>query len=147
MFTVQPTDITTTTTTPIETTTVKSGGKWPSLLVDKLQAVFDENRPGKGRTWLLKKWKKLSDKFIDRYESVAQYCQIDERFEDDSVDFDSINTCKDINRVEASFYAWGKQFTYDCMKEKRDTHNKWLKRVLGHVKRVGVRTRGRLDCY
>ena len=127
------------------TTTVQSSsaGDWPVILVDKLTAVFADNRPDKLRTELLKKWQKLGRKFVKRYETVAANdCQFAENYEDDSVDFDSINTCRvsfsssnlinlfrarsfdksiiqDINQVEESFSNWGQQFTYDCNKEKR----------------------------
>ena len=79
------------------TTSVQSGsaGDWPLILVDKLTAVFADNRPDKPRTELLKKWQKLSRKFVKRYETVAANdCQFTENYEDDSVDFDSINTCR-----------------------------------------------------
>ena len=60
-----------TTTHAPTTITVQSSSsaQWPSSLVDKLQSVFDENRPGKERTHLLEKWQGLSAKFIRRYDS------------------------------------------------------------------------------
>ena len=79
------------------TTTVQSGSAsdWPLILVEKLTKVFADNRPDKPRTELLKKWQKLSRKFVKRYETVAANdCQFSENYEDDSVDFDSINTCR-----------------------------------------------------
>ena len=53
---------------------------------------------------------------------------------------------KDIFRVEASFAAWGEEFTSDCTKKERGTHQKWLKRKIQHVNRVAIKTGDRLGC-
>ena len=93
-------------TTTLAPTTYQPGsaGNWPVVLVDKLAAVFADNRPDKPRTELLSKWKKLSKKFVKRYETVvANDCQFAENYEDDSVDFDSINTCKVSFRKQLKF--------------------------------------------
>ena len=83
--------------TPLVAAAIQSGsaGAWPLVLVDKLAAVFADNRPDKQRPHLLSKWKKLSKKFIKRYQTVAANdCQFAENYEDESVDFDSINACR-----------------------------------------------------
>ena len=51
-----------------------------------------------------------------------------------------------IDGVEASFAAWGEEYTVDCKKKDRGNHSKWLKRNLQHVKRVVKRTKSRLNC-
>ena len=141
---------------------------WLPLLVDKMESVFEKNRPDKPRIHLMEKWTRLSEKFIRRFESISDNdCDFADTYEDDSVDFNSISTCRvsfqniltfgefdhcsdrliqDINRVEAAFSAWGQEFTYDCNKEKRGTHTKWFDRNIQHVERVAARTRPRLNC-
>merc|ERR1711953_119968 len=105
-----------------------------------MESVFEKNRPSKPRVHLMEKWTRLSEKFIRRFESVSDNdCDFAGTYEDDSVDFNSISTCRDINQVEAAFTAWGQEFTYDCNKEKRGTHTKWFDRNIQHVERVATR--------
>ena len=66
----------------------------PSLMA-KVQAVFKHNRPGKPRTHLIKKWKKLGDQFVQRYKTVASHgCNFADTYEDKTIDFDTVDTCK-----------------------------------------------------
>ena len=72
-----------------------SARDWLPLLVDKMESVFEENRPSKPRSHLMEKWTRLSEKFIRRYESVSDNgCDFAGTYEDDSVDFNSISTCR-----------------------------------------------------
>ena len=65
----------------------------PSL-VEKLNAVFQENRPGAGRTHLSRKWDNLSQKFIKKYSNlVKRGCSFPSGLEN-NVDFDTVNTCR-----------------------------------------------------
>ena len=67
----------------------------PSLIDRKVRSVFQDNRPGKPRTHLLKKWKKLSDSFVNRYKSLVNNgCDFPDTYEDNSIDFDTINACQ-----------------------------------------------------
>ena len=60
----------------------------------KLESVFEENRPGKPRTHLMAKWKKLESKSIQRYNKMKSLgCQFPDSFQNEDVDFDSINVC------------------------------------------------------
>ena len=87
-----------TTQTPATTQSVVesiSARDWLPLLVDKMESVFEENRPSKPRIHLMEKWTRLSEKFIRRYESVSDNgCDFAGTYEDDSVDFNSISTCR-----------------------------------------------------
>ena len=56
------------------------------------------------------------------------------------------NIVQDINTAEEAFSIWGREFTYDCTKEKRGTEKKWLERNFRHVERLAQRSRNRLDC-
>ena len=158
--------LTTTTTTTTQGATV-SALDWIPSLVDKIQAVFEQNRPGKSREHLLRKWETLSSKFVKRFGEVADNgCDFTNTYTDNSVDFDSVDTCRvsfrvsdlgenkllpitdfqDINQVEAAFATWGRQYTYDCKKVKKNKHKKWFDRNNRHVKRVANKTRDRLNC-
>ena len=67
----------------------------PSLIDRKVRSVFQDNRPGKPRTHLLTKWKKLSDSFVNRFKELAsQGCDFADTYEDNSIDFNTINACK-----------------------------------------------------
>merc|ERR1712156_990187 len=76
-----------------------------SLVDNKLTAVFEDNRPNKGRNHLLQKWKKLLQKYKRRYNSMENNdcSNFDDTYDDNSVDFNSINACRDINRVADAF--------------------------------------------
>merc|ERR1712131_411018 len=120
---------------------------WIPSLVDKIQAVFEQNRPGKSREHLLTKWERLGSKFVGRFGEVTDNgCDFMNTYTDNSVDFDSVDTCRDINQVEAAFATWGRQYTYDCKKVKKNKHKKWFDRNNRHVKRVASKTRDRLNC-
>ena len=56
------------------------------------------------------------------------------------------NVVQDINTAEEAFSIWGREFTYDCTKEKRGTEKKWLERNFRHVERLAQKSRNRLDC-
>ena len=72
-----------------------SARDWLPLLVDKMESVFEKNRPSKPRVHLMEKWTRLSEKFIRRFESVSDNdCDFAGTYEDDSVDFNSISTCR-----------------------------------------------------
>ena len=82
----------TTTQSAVESSSVRD---WLPLLVDKMESVFEKNRPGRPRNHLMKKWTKLSEKFIRRFETVSDNdCDFAGTYEDDSVDFNSISTCR-----------------------------------------------------
>ena len=53
---------------------------------------------------------------------------------------------QDINQTEAAISNWGQEFTYDCNKEERGTHDKWFLRNIAHVQRVANLTRYRFHC-
>merc|ERR1712131_124573 len=114
----------------------------------KLESVFEYNRPEKRRTHLINKWQALKTKFANRYTKMADDngCNFAGTFADDSIDLNSINTSRDMHRVEAAFSTWGQAFTYDCTKEERNTHTKWFFRNMKHVRRVASLTRSKLDC-
>ena len=87
------------TTTKAATTTTRIGSEpvidFLESLIRKMDKVFYMNRPRRMRTQLLFKWTKLSNKFIQRYESVASKgCFFPDTFEDDTVDFYSVKTCR-----------------------------------------------------
>ena len=68
---------------------------WIQSLVDKMQAVFENFRPGRPFPSLLKKWSKQGRKFVHRYERVlAHGCEFPDTYEDASVDFNTIKTCR-----------------------------------------------------
>ena len=63
-------------------------------LVDKMQAVFEDNRPGRPRTHLLNKWERLRSKGVRRYNQMqANGCEFTDSWSNDSIDFDNVNTC------------------------------------------------------
>ena len=85
-----------TTQAPITAQPAQPITEYLQSLVGKMESVFEENRPGKPRTQLLKKWQKLSSKFSDRYRKIVSEkgCNFAGTYEDDSVDFDSVKTCR-----------------------------------------------------
>ena len=48
--------------------------------------------------------------------------------------------------VTAAFEDWGSEFTIDCTKEDRGTHDKWFNRKKERLQRVADRTRQRVGC-
>ena len=70
--------------------------KFTQSLVHKMELVFEESRPGKPRTRLLKKWQNLSDKFLYRHTKMVDWhgCDFANHYENNSVDFNSVKTCK-----------------------------------------------------
>ena len=97
-----PTTQAPTTQAPITTTTTttesSAGGVTEFLesLISKVESIFEENRPGKPRTHLLKKWQALETKFANRYKKMAvdKGCNFANSHNDDSINWDSVNTCK-----------------------------------------------------
>ena len=84
-----------TTQTTTQEITSNPVSDWIQSLVNKMEAVFENDRPKKRRSQLLDKWQKIAEKFVKRYEKVASNdCNLDETYEDDSVDFSSVNTCR-----------------------------------------------------
>ena len=83
-------------TVQVQVTDGESVTEYVQSLVDKIETVFEDNRPGKPRTKLLKKWQKLSDKFEGRYSMLADVkgCDFVGSYEDNSVDFDSVKKCR-----------------------------------------------------
>ena len=68
---------------------------WIPSLVEKMQIIFENDRPRKLRSQLLKKWQKLGDKFVQKYDAIARNgCDFANTYEDDSVDFKSVDRCK-----------------------------------------------------
>ena len=66
---------------------------WLTALVDdKLQAVFEHQRPKRARNHLFKKWKNLSDRFVRRYRSMIDNgCNFPDTYDEYSVDFNSVS--------------------------------------------------------
>ena len=66
--------ITTTAVTTTETSSVTEDNvtEWLSLLIEKMESVFENDRPEKGRRGLFKKWQKVSRKFKNKYLSLKQ---------------------------------------------------------------------------
>ena len=164
--TTQGTCSTTTATTTI-TTALTQPQDWFSLLMTKIEAVFEENRPGKPRTHLVKKWKSLTEHFIQRYEALANSgCEFADTYENNNIniDFDTVDACKvnfeffrvlannlviffkDIDQVVSSFGDWGGWFTFDCNKIDRETDAKWFIRKMVKVHNVARVTKYRLKC-
>ena len=90
-------------------TTPTQSRDWIPSLVDKIQEIFEADRPGKARPHLLKKWEKLRDKFNGRYKSMANNgCEFPDIYDDDSMrtvlDFDSIDACRVSGRIPAIFF-------------------------------------------
>ena len=76
-------------------TTTKSPSEYITSLLGKLESVFEENRPGKPRTHLITKWKKLERKSIDRYNQMkSNGCEFADSFDIDGIDFDTVNMCR-----------------------------------------------------
>ena len=87
----------TTTTSPItavQTTTITSVDQYITSLLGKLESVFEVNRPGKPRTHLMTKWKKLESKSVHRHNQMkSNGCEFADSFEFDYIDFDTVNVC------------------------------------------------------
>ena len=63
-------------------------------LVDKMESVFEDNRPNRPRTHLLAKWGKLRMKTNARYTRMqGNGCEFTNTWSDDNIDFDNVNTC------------------------------------------------------
>ena len=63
-------------------------------LVDKIQSVFEDNRPDRPRTHLLAKWEKLRMKTNARYTRMqGNGCEFTNTWSDNNIDFDNVNTC------------------------------------------------------
>ena len=81
-------------TTQVPTTSYSNVIEYLPSLVDKMNDVFENNRPGAGRSHLSRKWNNLSQKFIGRYNKLAEKgCNFSTGLEN-TVDFDTINTCR-----------------------------------------------------
>ena len=84
-------------TTIAPTTTkvpVDQPAEYITSLLDKLESVFEVNRPGKPRTHLMTKWKKLESKSVQRYNQMKlRGCEFADSFEFDGIDFDTVNVC------------------------------------------------------
>ena len=100
-------------TTPAPTTqaptTPTQTRDWIQSLVDKIQEIFEADRPDKARPHLLKKWEKLSDKFIARYELMEKSgCDFADTYDDDSMrtvlDFDTIDACRVSEMIIVVFF-------------------------------------------
>ena len=77
-----------------QTTSYSNVVEYLPSLVDKMNDVFEDNRPGAGRTHLLTKWNNVSQKFINRYSNLVERgCTFSSGLEN-TVDFDTINTCR-----------------------------------------------------
>ena len=78
------------------TTALTQPQDWFLLLMTKIETVFEDNRPGKPRAHLLKKWKSLTEHFIQRYEDLANSgCEFADTYEDNNslIDFDKVDAC------------------------------------------------------
>ena len=63
-------------------------------LVDKMQAVFEDNRPDKPRTQLLAKWEKLRSRTVQRYNKLKNNgCEYSYTYSDYNIDFENVNAC------------------------------------------------------
>ena len=98
--TLVPTTLALTTTFPITVvsttaiTSVYQSAEFITSLLGKLESVFEVNRPGKPRTHLMTKWKKLESKSIQRYNQMkSNGCQFADSFEFDGIDSDTANVC------------------------------------------------------
>ena len=98
--TLVPTTLALTTTFPITVvsttaiTSVYQQAEFITSLLGKLESVFEVNRPGKPRTHLMTKWKKLESKSIQRYNQMkSNGCQFADSFEFDGIDSDTANVC------------------------------------------------------
>ena len=79
-------------------TTTKADAHQPAeyttSLLGKLDSVFEVNRPGKPRTHLMTKWKKLESKSVHRHNQMkSNGCEFADSFEFDGIDFDTVNVC------------------------------------------------------
>jgi len=116
-------------------------------LETKMAAVLADNGSGKPRSELIRKWGIHTRKFLRRYEQMVEAgCDFTDTYEDNSVDFDSTNTCWVTQQVGAAFSAWGRQFTPDCNKENRDRHLKWFERSNAKFQRFVTKTQSRVNC-
>ena len=63
-------------------------------LLEKLESVFEANRPRRPRTHLMKKWGKLERKSISQYNKMkANGCEFPDSFESEDIDFDTVDAC------------------------------------------------------
>ena len=77
-----------------QTTSYSNVVEYLPSLVDKMSDVFEDNRPGAGRTHLLTKWNNFSQKFLNRYSNLVERgCTFSSGLEN-TVDFDTVNTCR-----------------------------------------------------
>ena len=91
-----------TTQAPVTTQAASSDSvrDWIPSLINKVESVFEDIRPGKPRTHLMNKWQRLSERFVRRFESMSDKgCDLAETFEDNTIDFNTVDTC------EVSFIA------------------------------------------
>ena len=88
-----PAPTTQSTTTRAPTTTKPPASNWIPSLDAKMEAIF-QNGFQRQRPKLLGQWKKQSKKFGDRHKNLARECYFVGTYEDDSVDFNSVNTCR-----------------------------------------------------
>ena len=78
------------------TTALTQPQDWFSLLMTKIEAVFEDNRPGKPRAHLVNKWKNLAEDFLKRYQTLSSNgCEFAENYKDDNIkiDFDKVDAC------------------------------------------------------
>ena len=86
-----------TTQAPATTQAVSSDSvrNWIPSLINKVETVLEDNRPGKPRNHLMKKWQRLSERFLERFESISDKgCDLNESYEDNTIDFSSVDTCE-----------------------------------------------------
>merc|ERR1712136_341532 len=113
-------------------------------LVDKMESVFEDNRPDRPRYHLSAKWEKLRLKTNARYTRMqGNGCEFTNTWSNDNIDFDNVNTCVDINRVEKAFILWSKEFSMDCNKIAKGKEYNWHNRNVNKINNVARRTRNR----
>jgi len=116
-------------------------------LVGKLESVFEDNRPNKARTHLLTKWNRIRERMVQKYNRMKNNgCEYPETWSDDSVNFDSINMCDDIDDVKTAFGNWSETFTRDCNKVARGMEMRYHNRKRRHIQAVAGATTYRLGC-
>jgi len=122
---------------------------WLPSLIDKMESVCEENRPGKSRPHILKKWRRLSSQMIQRYDRIvfSTDCVFPDTHQDEYLDdFNPKLTCQAIQQIHDSFNAWSQVFTNDCEKEKRGKSMNFHLRNSKRIGQVRDRTRNRLGC-
>ena len=85
-----------TTQAPITTQSVPSESvrDWIPSLINKVDSVLEDNRPGKPRNHIMKKWQKLSEQFVQRFETISDKgCYLADTYKDNTIDFNSVRTC------------------------------------------------------